>query len=66
MGHDYGIIEKYGVVPQSVMPETVNSSNSTEINDMLNLKLRKDAVELREMVAANARMTTLPPARKRC
>lgn len=48
------IIEKYGVVPQSVMPETVNSSNSTEINDMLNLKLRKDAVELREMVAANA------------
>ena len=46
------LIQKYGVVPQSVMPETFNSSNSTEINKQLNLKLRKDAVELRELVAA--------------
>lgn len=46
------IIEKYGVVPQSVMPETYNSSKSTEINATLNLKLRKDAVDLRELVAA--------------
>lgn len=48
------IIQKYGVVPQAVMPETFNSSNSTEINKQLNLKLRKDAVELRKLVAANA------------
>lgn len=47
------LIQKYGVVPQTVMPETLNSSNSTEINKQLNLKLRKDAVELRELVAAN-------------
>ena len=47
------LIQKYGVVPQTVMPETFNSSNSTEINKQLNLKLRKDAVELRELVAAN-------------
>ncbi|MHC9532239.1 aminopeptidase C [Dellaglioa sp. BT-FLS60] len=46
------IIEKYGVVPQSVMPETYNSSKSSEINATLNLKLRKDAVDLRELVAA--------------
>ena len=46
------LIQKYGVVPQTVMPETFNSSNSTEINKQLNLKLRKDAVELRELVAA--------------
>lgn len=46
------IIEKYGVVPQSVMPETYNSSKSSEINSTLNLKLRKDAVDLRELVAA--------------
>ena len=47
------LIQKYGVVPQTVMPETFNSSNSTEINKQLNLKLRKDAVELRGLVAAN-------------
>ena len=47
------LIQKYGVVPQTVMPETFNSSSSTEINKQLNLKLRKDAVELRELVAAN-------------
>ena len=46
------LVQKYGVVPQTVMPETFNSSNSTEINKQLNLKLRKDAVELRELVAA--------------
>lgn len=49
-----GLIEKYGVVPKSVMPETYNSSASREINEALNLKLRKDAVELRELVADGA------------
>ncbi|KRN95739.1 aminopeptidase [Furfurilactobacillus siliginis] len=48
------IIEKYGVVPQSVMPETFSSSASSDINGLLNLKLRKDAVELRELVANKA------------
>ena len=46
------IIDKYGVVPKSVMPETFNSSSSREFNSALNLKLRKDAVELRELVNA--------------
>ena len=46
------LIQKYGIVPKSVMPETYNSSKSAEINSTLNLKLRKDAVELRELVAA--------------
>lgn len=46
------IIEKYGVVPKSVMPETYNSSSSREFNSALNLKLRKNAVELRELVNA--------------
>ncbi|WP_431188874.1 C1 family peptidase [Furfurilactobacillus milii] len=48
------IIEKYGVVPQSAMPETFNSSASGQINSLLNLKLRKDAVEFRELVANKA------------
>lgn len=48
------IIAKYGVVPKSVMPESYNSSKSNELNSTLNLKLRKDAVALRELVANNA------------
>ncbi|WP_137597903.1 aminopeptidase C [Paucilactobacillus kaifaensis] len=48
------LIEKYGVVPQSAMPETYNSSKSNEINTTLNRKLRQDAVVLRQLVADNA------------
>lgn len=48
------IIQKYGVVPQSVMPETYNSSKSNEFNSTFNLKLRKDAVKLRKLVATEA------------
>ncbi len=42
------LISKYGVVPQDIMPETYNSSNTAEINDVLNLKLRKDGLALRD------------------
>ncbi|WP_436635502.1 aminopeptidase C, partial [Latilactobacillus sakei] len=45
------LIEKYGIVPKSVMPETYNSEKSSELNSVLNLKLRKDAVILRQLVA---------------
>jgi bleomycin hydrolase len=45
-----GIIEKYGIVPKSVYPETANSSNSSALNDTLNTLLRKDGLELRQMI----------------
>lgn len=48
------IIDKYGIVPKSVMPETYSSSKSNELNSVLNLKLRKDAVALRGLVADHA------------
>ncbi|MFD0898571.1 C1 family peptidase [Loigolactobacillus binensis] len=48
------LIAKYGIVPQYVMPETYNSSKSSELNSVLNLKLRKDAVTLRQLVADKA------------
>ncbi|TPR17679.1 C1 family peptidase [Apilactobacillus timberlakei] len=44
------VIEKYGVVPQSAMPETFNSNDTTDLNSVLNLKLRKDAIQLRKLV----------------
>ena len=45
------IFQKYGVVPKAVMPESSNSSNSRDLNNYLNKKLRKDAVALRQLVA---------------
>lgn len=44
------LFKKYGVVPKTVMPESKNSSDSSELNNYLNKKLRKDAVVLRTMI----------------
>ena len=44
------LIEKYGVMPKSAMPESFNSNNSRGIDGVLNNKLRHDAVILRKMV----------------
>jgi bleomycin hydrolase len=43
------LIEKYGVVPKELMPETANSSKSNLMNKTLLNLARQDAVELREM-----------------
>ena len=44
------IVEKYGIVPKYVMPETYNSSTSEDLNGILDYKLRKDALILRNLV----------------
>ena len=45
------LIEKYGVVPKAVMPETYSSSNTARMNSILTLTLRGFAKELRETFA---------------
>ena len=45
------LFEKYGVVPKSVYPESISSSNSRELNQILNKLLRQDAQILRELAA---------------
>lgn len=45
------LINKYGLVPQSEMPETFASDQTADLNTSLNLKLSKDAMTLREMRA---------------
>jgi len=42
------LIEKYGIVPKYIMPETYSSSNSRYLNKILNLTLRDFAKKLRE------------------
>lgn len=46
------IVKKYGIVPASVMPETYQSTHTRSMDQLLNMKLRKDAVELRALVQA--------------
>lgn len=43
------LIEKYGVVPKDVMPETQSSENTRTMNTILDRKLRADAVTIRKM-----------------
>ena len=44
------LFEKYGVVPKSVYPESISSSNSRELNTYLNKLLRQDAQILRDLI----------------
>ncbi len=46
------LVDKYGLVPSDVMPETYNTNNTSSISNLLSLKLREFGLELREMAAA--------------
>ena len=48
------LVQKYGVVPKTAMPETFSSSNSRAMNTLLVAKLREYAWVLREMYAEGA------------
>jgi bleomycin hydrolase len=43
------LIKKYGIVPKEIMPETNSSEKTGAMTGLLNVKLRKDAVKLRQM-----------------
>jgi len=53
------LIEKYGVVPQSVMPESYQTSESMMMNRMVTRKLREFAADLRKAHGKNASMDDL-------
>ena len=42
------LITKYGVVPAEVMPETYQSNNTSQMANLLKLKLREDGLALRK------------------
>ena len=45
------LIEKYGVVPKEVMPETYSSDNTGKMRSLISLKLKEFGLRLREAVA---------------
>ena len=49
-----GLVQKYGVVPTSVMPESFNAENTTAFQASLSRQLRKDGLKLRQLVMNGA------------
>jgi bleomycin hydrolase len=45
------LVQKYGVVPSTVMPESYNADNTAMMSKLLRRKLREDGLELRKMFA---------------
>ncbi len=45
------LIDKYGVVPTDIMPETRSSNATSQMSNLLSLKLREFGLELRDMSA---------------
>ena len=59
------IIEKYGVVPEYVMPDTHNTKDTSDVAEVFDSLMRKDAIELRAMVQTNASEAELLEAQER-
>jgi bleomycin hydrolase len=53
------LIEKYGAVPKSIMPETKNSEASREMNSLIGKMLKHDAMTLRKLAAGGASVKEL-------
>lgn len=53
------LVTKYGVVPGNIMPETRNSSDTEEINQLLNYYLRKTAADIRAAYTQNVSLEEL-------
>ena len=60
----FNAAEKYGVVPQDVMPETAHSNNTSQFVKILNERLRKGGYDLREMTANGKKITDLRQQKK--
>jgi len=55
----WNVVEKYGLVPMDVMPDTANKENSRYLNTVLFYKLREFAAELRTMHAKGKSVESL-------
>ena len=58
------IVEKYGVVPEYVMPDTHNTKDTSDVAEVMNYLMRKDALELRRLVKDGASDDELATAQK--
>ncbi|MEG2282369.1 MAG: C1 family peptidase, partial [Rikenellaceae bacterium] len=59
----YNVAQKYGVVPQSVMPETAHSDNTSQLDARLDERLRKGGYDLRQLYASGVKIEDLRKAK---
>lgn len=57
------LVQRHGLVPKAVMPETESSSNTRRMNSILVAKLREGAKTLRDLHAGRARESALREAK---
>lgn len=55
----YNAAEKYGVVPDAVMPETAHSNNTAQMISLINERLRAGGYNLRELSASGKKESEL-------
>ncbi|KAF1833766.1 bleomycin hydrolase [Decorospora gaudefroyi] len=48
------LVQKYGLVPQSLYPDSFNAANSSTMDRLITTKLREDTVRLRSIASSNA------------
>ena len=48
------LVQKYGVIPASAMPETFNTTNTSDFQEVMSRKLRKEGLKLRQLVMDGA------------
>ncbi|KAK3388809.1 peptidase C1B, bleomycin hydrolase [Sordaria brevicollis] len=54
----YNLVDKYGLVPQSLYPDSFNASSSSILNSIIFTKLREYALVLRDLISSS----NSPPA----
>ncbi|KAL1936715.1 hypothetical protein VTP01DRAFT_849 [Rhizomucor pusillus] len=59
------LVQKYGVVPKSVYPETYASSNSRRLGWLLTVKLREYAVQIRDAIQQGASVSSVRLSKER-
>jgi bleomycin hydrolase len=51
----FNLVSKYGLVPQSLYPDSFNAQSSGAINSLITTKLREDALQLRAMATSGVK-----------
>ena len=59
------LVDKYGLVPKQIMPETFSSDNTSKATSLIKSKLREYGLVLRDMVAAGKKQTAIKAEKTR-
>ncbi|KAF4633908.1 hypothetical protein G7Y89_g4198 [Cudoniella acicularis] len=51
----YNLVNKYGLVPQVLYPDSFNAQSSSAINSLITTKLREDALKLRDFATSGTK-----------